>query len=101
MQAADALAPRRRFGQTAAMLHLAKLAVGIRDVAHLADVQAQRRVAHPPLRHLTRNIPRRAADVLDGGSIYWVIAGSMLVRQRIVDITEAEREDGSRCAALM
>ena len=35
-----------------------------------------------------------------GGSIYWVIAGSMLVRQRIVDITEDQWDDGSACAGL-
>ena len=83
------------------MLHLAKLAVGIRDIAHLADVQADRQQTRPPLRHLTRNFPRRAADVLDGGSLYWVIAGSMLVRQRLRDIVEESRDDGTRCAALV
>jgi hypothetical protein len=83
------------------MLHLAKLAVGIRDIAHLAEVQADRLERRPPLRHLTRNFPRRAAEVIDGGSIYWVIAGSMLARQRIRDIIEDRWDDGSRCAALV
>lgn len=83
------------------MLHLAKLAVGIRDLPHLQQVQHARLLDHPPLRHLTRHFPRRAAEVLDGGSLYWVVAGSMLVRQRILDIVDAERDDGSRCAALV
>ena len=83
------------------MLHLAKLAVGIRDIVHLAEVQAERQRTRPPLRHLTRNFPRRAAELLDGGSMYWVVAGSMLVRQRICDIVEDAREDGTRCTAIL
>jgi hypothetical protein len=83
------------------MLHIAKLAVGIRDLAHLRQVQENRVRATPPLRHLTRNTPRRRDEVLDGGSLYWVIAGSMLVRQRIVGIAEDARDDGTRCAALV
>jgi len=83
------------------MLHLAKLAVGIRDIVHLQQVQADRQRQRPPLRHQTRNFPRRAAEVLDGGSIYWVIAGSMQVRQAIRDIIEDQRDDGTRCAALV
>ena len=83
------------------MLHLAKLAVGIRDIDHLAAVQAARQAALPPLRHQTRNFPRRAAEVIDGGSIYWVVAGTMLARQRIRDIVEDQWDDGRGCAALV
>ena len=83
------------------MLHLTKLCVGIRDVAQLQQVQAARLAAGEPLRHCTRNFPRRAAEIIDGGSLYWVIAGSMLVRQRVLDIVEAAWDDGSACAALM
>ena len=82
------------------MLHLMKLAVGVRDIAHLQDLQAERARTSPPLRHLTRNHPRRAAEVLDGGSIYWVIGGALIVRQRILDITEAEAPDGTARTAL-
>ena len=83
------------------MLHLMKLAVGVRDLAHLRDLQAERARTTPPLRHLTRNHPKRAADVLDGGSIYWVIGGVMLVRQRILDICPAPAADGTACTALL
>ena len=83
------------------MLHLAKLAVGIRDIAHLRRAQAARIEANPSLRHYTRNVPRRATEVLEGGSIYWVVAGAILVRQRILDIAEDRWDDGSRCAALV
>ncbi|MBV9736264.1 MAG: DUF1489 domain-containing protein [Acidisphaera sp.] len=83
------------------MLHLSKLCVGIRDVAHLRAVQRARLATDPPLRHRTRNIPRRAAEIMAGGSLYWVIAGAMVVRQRILDIRGDRRDDGSACAGLI
>ena len=83
------------------MLHLTKLAVGVTDAGHLRDLQRQRAASMPPLRHLTRNFPRRSAEVVQGGSIYWVVRGVMLVRQRVLDITEARREGGTPCTALM
>ena len=76
------------------MLHLSKLCVGIRDVGQLRDWQARRTESHPPLRHKTRNAPRRVAEIVEGGSIYWVIAGVMLVRQRIVAIRPDTWDDG-------
>jgi len=78
-----------------------KLAVGVRDLDHLRDLQAERARSTPPLRHLTRNQPRRAAEVLDGGSIYWAIGGALVVRQRILDILPAPAADGTPRAALV
>ena len=83
------------------MLHLTKLAVGVRDIKHLRELQEERAKRHPPLRHRTRNCPRRHQEVIDGGSMYWVINGSMLVRQRIVDIIEDRRDDGTSCTGLV
>lgn len=83
------------------MVHLLKLAVGIRDIAHLRQAQAARLASRPPLRHQTRNSPRRAPELTQGGSIYWVIAGTLLARQRILDIMEDHWDDGSRCAGLV
>ena len=87
------------------MLHLIKLAVGVADPAALASRQSERRDqtgAHggqPFLR--TRNFPRRAAEILDGGSVYWVTAGVLLCRQRVVAIVEDHRDDGSPCTAVV
>jgi hypothetical protein len=83
------------------MLHLTKLAVGVRDSDHLRALQAERMQVHSPLRHRTRNFPRRRAEVIDGGSMYWVIAGTMMVRQRIVDIVEDQRDDLTPCTSLI
>jgi hypothetical protein len=83
------------------MLHLIKLAVGVRDVAHLAEIQALQGRKNPPLRHQTRNAPKRAAEILEGGSIYWVIQRAVLVRQLVVDVVEDIWDDGSPCTGLV
>ncbi len=79
------------------MLHMIKLAVGIRDVPHLRAHQAERARLFPPLHHRTRSFPRRADEILDGGSIYWVIGGLLLVRQRVTDIVPGQRDDATPC----
>jgi hypothetical protein len=84
-----------------ASLHLCKLAVGVRDLDHLRALQAERLGRDPPLRHTTRNFPRRAAELLQGGSIYWVIAGAFIVRQRLCDIRAERGHDGVARACLV
>src|SRR3954453_2766410 len=83
------------------MLHLTKLAVGVRDADHLRELQAEGMRDRPPLRHRTRNFPRRRAEILDGGSIYWGIAGTMLAHQRIVEIIEDRRDDQTPCTSFI
>lgn len=83
------------------MIHLLKLSVGPRDVAQLQAIQARRAALDPPLRHHTRMRPKRDAELVAGGSIYWVVAGFVQVRQRILDIREDTWDDGSRCAGLV
>lgn len=83
------------------MLNLIKLSVGPKDLAALASLQAERLRTAPPLRAWTRMFPKRIAEILDGGSIYWVIGGFVRVRQRILDIREEDWDDKTRCAALL
>lgn len=92
---------------TSGSLNLIKLAVGIDDIAHLAAVQ-ERRLAEsaaaglaPRLFHITRNVPRRSAELLDGGSIYWVIKGKIRVRQRLLDIEDDTDDEGRRYCRLV
>ncbi len=82
------------------MVHLIKLAVGVRDLDHLREVQAAR-AAMAPLRHLTRSFPRRMEEIVATGSIHWVVTGLLLARQRVIDIVATRREDGTPCTALM
>jgi hypothetical protein len=83
------------------MVHIIKMAVGIRDIEHLREAQRQRAEVEPPLRHRTRHAPKRAEEIIEGGSIYWVVSGMIQCRQRILDILPDTRMDGSACAALM
>jgi hypothetical protein len=83
------------------MLHIAKLAVGVRDIEHIRALQTERSRISPPLRHRTRNFPRRGNEVVAGGSLYWVISGSMLARQRILDIIEDTRDDNTPCTSFI
>ncbi len=82
-------------------LHLIKLSVGARSLDDLRRWQDRWGAAHPPLRHTTRNLPRRAAEVTDGGSIYWVINGVVLARQRVRDILAGDRAAGSKGCDLV
>lgn len=90
-------------------LNLIKLCVGIDDLQELRDWQAQRlarmRAAGemPQLRHVTRSWPRRAQEVLEGGSLYWVIRGIIRARQPVIGFEEAldPQEGIRRCAILL
>ena len=79
-------------------LHLIKLAVGTEDVADLRRWQRLRRKERGFSAFYTRNTPRRAVELLDGGSIYWVIKGYVRARQRLKGFTSTVNDDGQpRC----
>jgi hypothetical protein len=77
-------------------LNLIKLAVGVDDVKHLRELQKERRRERGRYVFYTRHLPRRREEILDGGSIYWVIKGYVRVRQRILGFIPVEEEDGER-----
>ncbi|WP_126979310.1 DUF1489 family protein [Frigidibacter oleivorans] len=82
-------------------VNLIKLCVGADGVEDLARWQAQRFSDEPPF-HITRMWPKRAPEVLAGGSLYWVFRGVVLARQRILDLREVTGVDGiPRCAIVM
>ena len=82
-------------------VHLKKLSVGSASVDSLRALQAQRLANVGRLVHITRNRPRRAEELLDGGSIYWIIKGVMTARQAIIDFVEAQRADGSPACGIV
>ena len=87
-------------------VHLLKMAVRIDSIDHLARRQRERMAeagrGFDEVYHLTRNMPRRAAEVLDGGSIYWVIRRVIRVRQRILRFDRAVNSRGDpRCAIIL
>lgn len=88
-------------------LHLVKLCVGTDSIEDLREWQSGRiaeRLAKgldPRPRHVTRMWPKRAAELLASGSLYWVIRGVIRVRQRILDLQEEIGEDGIRRCAIV
>ena len=86
-------------------VHLLKLAVGVESLVHLRDVQKDRRGERngcPIVAGFTRRRPRREAELVNGGSIYWVIKGAICARQRIVGLEEAvDRQGDSFCRLLL
>jgi hypothetical protein len=88
-------------------VHLIKMSVGVEDIRHLERIQAKRLAdakrmgVAPELMHITRNTPRRAAEVLRGGSIFWVIKRFIRVRQVIADIRQVEGKEGRKSCALV
>jgi hypothetical protein len=75
-------------------LHLIKLSVGVEDFNHLRRLQRQRRKERGKSVFFTRNTPRHAEELLDGGSIYWVIKGYVRARQLLKGFTSTVNEDG-------
>jgi hypothetical protein len=88
-------------------LHLLKLCVGVdtvEDVLHWQSRRSAERLAaglDPRPRHVTRMWPRRAGELLLGGSLYWVIRGVIRARQRIAGLEEVVGEDGIRRCAIV
>jgi hypothetical protein len=81
-------------------LHLIKLCVGAESIESLAQWQ-KRRLADlkkkgkkPELIHVTRQTPKRTDELLDGGSLYWVIRGSVAARQKLLDIRAIRSHNG-------
>jgi hypothetical protein len=85
-------------------LHLVKLCVGAERVEDLALWQSTAEAKGPdglPC-HITRMWPKRADEVLAGGSLYWVFKGALLARQRILRLDEVVGRDGiARCAIVL
>ena len=104
-------------------LHLIKLCVGVESVAELQYWQQKRirdyergaarrgpqrghagaspQAPRPPW-HATRMTPQRRGELLNGGSLYWVIQGWVSVRQRLCDIRPFVDKDGiGRCHLVL
>ena len=81
-------------------LHLLKLAVGIDDVDQLRRIRTARAAECGGSWVYTRNHPRRAAEVLAGGSIFWIIRGHIRVRQLVCGF-HSERDDNGRRYCLI
>jgi hypothetical protein len=89
-------------------LNLIKLCVGCDSVAELSSWIKQRlkqkkaRKEKPEHIHTTRMVPKRADELLDGGSLYWVIRGQIMCRQDLLAIRPFVDKDGvGRCRLVL
>jgi len=81
-----------------AKLNLIKLSVGSDSVDSLMRWQNSARAKGPDglPRHITRMWPKRETELLEGGSIYWVVQGLVQCRQRLLRFDEVIGSDGIR-----
>jgi hypothetical protein len=88
-------------------VHLVKLCVGVDTVEELHEWQFSHlkalRKARKPAEHCHRTMqtPKRRNEILDGGSLYWVIKGLILVRQRVLDLRADLKDDGTACCGIV
>ncbi len=89
-------------------VHLIKLCVGAESIRDMEEwitlTLAQKRAAGRPAEqvHTTRSAPKRADEVLDGGSLYWVIKGQIAARQRVLDLRSITDAEGiARCQIVL
>jgi len=84
-----------------APLHMMKLCVGAPNPEALERWQRDR-FGGGAAEHVTRMQPKRADELLAGGSLYWVFKGTMLARQRLIGIEPRTGADGiARCALIL
>ncbi len=89
-------------------LHLLKLCVGVETVKELDDwikqrmKQKKKAGEKPEHIHTTRMVPKRAEELTDGGSLFWVIKGEILCRERILGIRPfVDKEGVGRCRLVL
>ena len=89
-------------------LHLIKLCVGCDSVADLEEwigekLKDKKRLRQKPEHiHTTRMVPKRGEELIDGGSLYWVVRGQIACRERILDIRPFTDKDGvGRCRIVL
>lgn len=89
-------------------LHLIKLCVGADSIDDLRHWVAERSLvamaAGLPAQssHVTRMVPKRVEELLDGGSLYWIIKGQVAARQPLLDIVSFTGGDGiNRCELIL
>ena len=77
-------------------LHLIKVAARIESLDHLILHQQSLAIYDPTYhirigRHWTRHRPKRADEIVSGGSVYWIIRGVIRARQRVIALEAHEK----------
>ena len=79
-------------------VHLMKVAVGSKTADDLARWQDRQKGT---LSHTTRMWPKREAEIVPGGSLYWAVAKRFAVRQRIIGLERAVVAGTPKCRILL
>ncbi len=86
------------------MIHLLRMAARIQDLEELQDVQTHFRTrgkgAKAVVIMTTRNMPKRADELMAGGSIYWIVRTAIQARQKILDVAQITDSDGERMCQI-
>ena len=82
-------------------VHLKKLAVGISSIENLKDRQSFIFDTYGEIINFTRNKPKRVDELIEGGSLYWIINRKVFVRQKILEIKSFVLEDGKKSAGIV
>ena len=75
--------------------------MGISSIKELLQRQKDIIVRYGEIIHITRNRPKKAFDLIDGGSMYWVIKRQVKVRQRIIEVKELITNEGKKSAGII
>ena len=81
-------------------VHLIKVCVGINSVEQLRSTQERRLIAGD-LCHVTKQRPQREQEILEGGSLYWIIKGNIAVRQKITELQRLYDPEGEKCGLIL
>lgn len=82
-------------------LHMIKLCVGCDTIEELVAWRSGNSTPGEPWVLRTRQTPKRAAEMVDGGSLYRVFKGLILCRQRILDIATVGEGVTARCEVTL
>lgn len=78
-----------------------KLVVGCDTIEDLLDWRTAHSGPNEPWILRTRQTPKRAAEMVDGGSVYRVFRGVILCRQRILAIDTVGEGVSARCEVTL
>tara|TARA_A100001011_G_scaffold239346_1_gene247324 strand:+ start:425 stop:838 length:414 start_codon:yes stop_codon:yes gene_type:complete len=83
------------------MINLKKLAVGINSLEELKDFQILKLKKNNEIFVKTKNTPKRKPEILDGGSLYWIIKNRFAIRQLVIDIRENISYEGKKYCLII
>ena len=81
-------------------IHMVKLCVGAESIDDMIAWQTRQMRTLPNPVHHTRMYPKRADELLNDGSIYWVVKRAIRFRQKIIAIHKVDDGDGRSLCEL-